>query len=254
MLALVLILSAFGVVPCIIGGIFLSVYLKSRRRADLMQRVPTSPAATVGAMQPGQLVEVTGALRCPKPLKSEMAGLPCASYVAWIERVYHEDEQDDDGNTETKERSEMLARNVRRVPFLVEDESGRVRVRPDGAEIDGQPVHDRFEARPARGQIWLGGVMVDLRAGGRTLGYRVREEILPIDQPVYVLGAVTDDGGIGRPGKDAQNAGFIISHRSEESVVRSHNNDRWIMWAGAGALAGGGLILVIAAVVGLLFL
>jgi len=253
MLVLVFILVAVGSVPCLIGVIFLSYHFRERRKAALIGRVPTSAAAAVAGMRPGQLVEVAGTLRCAKPLKSELAGHPCAYFQARVERSYEHDEQDANGGWRTEERSEALASAVRATPFFVEDGTGRVRVMPDGAEVDAQRVFDRFEERPPGGRIRFGGAVVDVNYGGRTLGYRYREEILPIDAPVYVLGTVEDGGGIARPAQGTRGAGFIISYRSEEALSRSYQGDRVFMWAGYGAVALGGLLIAIAIAVWLVW-
>jgi hypothetical protein len=253
MLALLVILVIVGSVPCLIGAIFLSYHFKERRKAALVARVPTSPASAVARMRPGQLVEVTGTLRCPKPLRSELAGRPCAYYRTWVDRVFEQDERDENDEWRRVERVETLASNARGVPFFVEDGTGRVRVTPDGAEVDTQSVFNEFEAGPSHGPIRIGNVAVARNHGLRTLGYRSREEILPIDGPVYVLGVVTSDGGIGRPIQGARDAGFIISYRSEEAVSQSHQGDRLVMWCGFGALALGALIIAIGIIVWLVW-
>src|SRR5918998_4709093 len=101
MLALVIILLGFGAVPCLIGAICLKYHYAERRRAALINRVPTSPAAAVAGMRPGQLVEVKGTLRCPTPLRSDLARRPCAYYRTWIERTYEAEERDESGETRT---------------------------------------------------------------------------------------------------------------------------------------------------------
>jgi hypothetical protein len=254
MFALVIILAMVGLVPCLLGTIILSVLFKARHRAALIRRVPTSPAVAVASMRPGQLVEVTGTLRCPKPLKSELAGEPCAYAVAWIDRVFDQEERDENGDSRTVESTETLATSVRSTSFFVEDASGRVRVVPDGAEVDARSVHNRFEPGPSRGRTWLGGKTVDLNHGFGTHGYQFREEVLPIDGPVYVLGVVTRDGSIGQPAKGARDAGFIISHRSEAQVASSYKDDRVLKWCGYGMMALGGLFFVIAGTVGVIWL
>ena len=246
MLWLAFFLVLAGLVPCLIGAIFLSVYVKNRQTAALMGRVPTSAAAAVARMRPGERAEVRGTLRCSKPLRSELAGLACAYYEARVERLYQQEERDSDGNSETVERTETIARNARLTPFVVEDESGRVRVTPDGAGVDAQGVFDEYIDWPATRRIRLGGREVELSHGFGTIGYRLREEILPVDQPVYVLGAVTGDGELARPSTGARDAGFIISYRSEYEEAHAARDDGWIMWGGIGTLALGGLFFAIA--------
>jgi hypothetical protein len=250
MLALAVILIIVGAVPCLIGVIFLSYELKRRRTAALMRRVPTSPASAVAGMQPGQVVEVTGTLRCKKPLRSELAGFPCAYYESRVERTFEHDERDDNDNVITVERTETLGSNARSVPFFVEDASGQVRVIPDGAGIDARLVFDQVEDGPWRSPVKLGGKRNDRDYGIRNIGYRTIEEILAVDAPVYVLGVVTPDGSIGRPDDGARDAELIISYRSEEAIAGSHQGDRLFLWCGAGALAVGGLLVAIGIGVG----
>jgi hypothetical protein len=257
MLALVLILVLVGCVPCAIGVIFLRVYVQGRRTAALMQRAGISSAASVAQMQPGRVVGVMGTLRCQKPLISEMARVPCAWSHAWIERIYEHDEREANGDWRTEETRETLGSHVRLRPFFVEDASGRVRVTPDGADVTAQTSMDRFEEHPAHGRVRLGDAMIDVNYGGRTVGYRFREEILPLDAPVYVLGVVTDKGEIARPGKDTSDAAFVISYRTESapgsSGIPAASDDGWIKWGGIGTLALGGLFFAIAGAVWLVW-
>jgi hypothetical protein len=254
MLALAVILLIAGVPCCVIGAIFLRVHFGEVRKAALVRRVPTSPASAVATMPLGRLVEVQGTLRCPRPLKSELAGQPCVYARTWVERMYQQQERDSDGTVRTVERTETLASSVRVAPCYVEDASGRVRVLPDGAEVDGLTAHDHFEERPAKGRMKLGRHTVDLNHGLDTLGYRFREEILPLDGPVYVLGVVTAAGEIAAPTPGTRDAAFIISRRSEAALSSANQGDRLVMWCGAGALAGGILLITIGLVAGLLWI
>jgi hypothetical protein len=255
MFVAVVILAIFGLAPTAFGIFFLSLHVRNLRRAALISRVPTSPAAAVAGMRPGQLVEVKGTLRCPKPLKSELAGRPCAYFESRLDRIFRQEVRDSDGDTRTEERTEAVATNVRLTPFFVEDATGRVRVVPNGAELDGLGVYDQFEERPGRGKgrISLGGRMVEIDYGFDTLGYRLREEILPIDDFVYVVGVVGSDGSIARPAKGQPGGGFLISYRSEESLVRSFQMDPMIFWPGVGGLAVGGLFFASALLVWLIW-
>jgi len=235
MLVLLVIMLLVGAVPCLIGIIFLRYSLGDRWRAALVARVPTSPASAVAGMRPGQLVEVKGTLRCPKPLTSELTRRPCAYFRTWVERT------------------ETLASYADRVPFLVEDETGRVLVSPNGAEIGAQDVYDRFKAGISAGQMTLAGRTVEMNHGFGTVGYRIREVLLPIDGPVYVLGAVTRDGSIGRPSRLRFDAGFIISPHVGEGSSGSPPGDRLMMWCGFGALAGGLLLMSIGVIAWLIW-
>jgi hypothetical protein len=102
----------------------------------------------------------------------------------------------DDDDVGSDRRSEVVASNERFAPFAVEDASGTVGVRGEGAEVDALNVVDRFERDAGGGlSFTLGGRTVR----ERTIGYRYVESVLPVDAPVYVLGAVQQDGRIGAP-------------------------------------------------------
>jgi E3 Ubiquitin ligase len=110
--------------------------------------------------------------------------------------VYEVTDRDSDGDSRTSRRSEVVASNERFAPFVVEDESGAVGVRGEGAEVDALEVMNRFERETGgAGTITLGGVTVNLGGGARTVGYRYEEKILPVDSPVYVLGPPKRMGG-----------------------------------------------------------
>lgn len=140
-------------------------------------------------------------------------------------REYQETERDADGDLETRRRSEVVASNEQFALFAVEDDSGAVGVRGEGAEVDALEVMDRFERDAGgAGSISLGGLTFNLGERERTIGYRHVESILPVDAPVYVLGAVQDDGEIGAP-PPGEEGRFLISHRSEEQLEKKFRRD-----------------------------
>ena len=65
--------------------------------------------------------------------------------------------------------------------------------------------------------------MTGLGGGERTVGCHYVESVLPVDAPVYVLGVVQRDGGIGVPAGDGGR--FEIGHRSEEQLQRKYRRD-----------------------------
>jgi E3 Ubiquitin ligase len=75
---------------------------------------------------------------------------------------------------------------------------------------------------------------VNLSGGPRTIGYRYVESVLPIDSPVYVLGAVQEDREIGAPAEEGEKSKFLISYRSEEQLEKKFKRDA--LWQGLIAL------------------
>jgi len=195
------------------------------------------------------IVEVKGTLRCDEPLTSEMTGTECAYYSAAVVREYLEEDRDDNDVTRDRCR-ETLSSNVQSVPFRVEDAMGVVAVDPEGAEVDAKSVMDRFERFTGQEgpSVSLGGVTLRLGERERTLGYRYQESILPVDAPVYVLGAVREGGAIGAPPPGTEGARFIISHRSEEALTKSIGGDARVLALVSAGLGAFGAIFIAVAV------
>jgi E3 Ubiquitin ligase len=142
-------------------------------------------------------------------------------YLSQVIREYNVRDYDSDGHLRTRRRTEVMASNERFAPFAVEDDSGMVSIRGDGAEVDALEVVNRFENNTGtEGNFTLGGLTVHLGGGPSTIGHRYVEGILPLDAPVYVLWVAREDGHIGAPTDEGGEKRFLISHRSEEQVEK----------------------------------
>ncbi len=246
----------FGILMLIAAGVLVYFRRRQLRKVELMRRVETSSATEVAGVSPGTLVEVKGTLRCESPLTSEMAGQTCAYYHSRVLREYTETERDSDGDLKTVRREETIASNEQFAPFALEDESGAVGVRGEGAEVDALQVLNRFdEETGGGGAITLGGVTISLGGGERTLGYRYLENILPVDRPVYVLGVVQADGQIGAPAEGDGEKRFFITYRSEEQLEKKYKRDALVLGLIALGLSVGGVLFLaigVAAAVGVI--
>ena len=240
-----LILLLFAIIFLVAGGVMLYFRRRTQQKAGLMSQTQTSNASEVSSLAPGTLVEVKGTLRCEEPLTSEMAGHTCAYYAATVTREYLERDDDDVGSDR---RSEIISQNTLFAPFSVEDSTGSVPVNAEGAEVDARQVMNRFERNTGNEgpSISLGGATLNLGGGERTIGYRYTESILPVDAPVYVLGTVQEDGGVGAPPPGESGHRFVVSHRSEEALGQSLG--KTVMWLGVGAIGAFVLGVVLLAI------
>jgi E3 Ubiquitin ligase len=246
-----LILLLFAVIFLVAGGVLLYFRNRTKQKSALMSQTETSNASDIGGISPGTLVEVKGTLRCDEPLTSEMAEKTCAYYSSTVTREYLRDDRDDDNDVGSDRRTEIIAQNVQFAPFMVEDDSGFVGVHAEGAEVDARQVMNRFDRNTGNeGSFSLGGVSVNLGGGERTIGYRYTESILPIDESVYVLGAVQEGGTIGAPHSGEKGNRFVVSHRSEEAHTQSLGKTAlWLGVGGAAALVLGVVLLVVGIIV-----
>lgn len=239
-----------GVAMWVAAGVLLRFRRRQLGKTGLMRRVETSRAADLAGVPPGTPVEVKGTLRCEEPLKSEMAGQECAYYRSAVIREYYESDLGDD-DIGPDRRSETVASNERFAPFAVEDGSGAVGVRSEGAEVDALEVMNRFE-KNTEGGITLGGITVHLGGGDRTIGYRHVESVLRPDEPVYVLGVLREDRQIGAPMEGDGETKFLISYRSEEQLEKSYRRGALVLGLLAvGLFLFGAVFVLIGAVAGL---
>ena len=272
-----LILSVLVIAFWALGGVMLYLRQQSRRKANLMGRVQTTEASPAYRVPAGTPVEVRGTLRCENPLTSEMARQSCAYYHSEIKRVYATQDSDSGpgGQSNTTTHREVVASETRFTPFSVEDESGAVGVRLEGAEVDAERVVERFEPHTAREGpvVSFAGETLQLDGGRNTVGYEYTESILALNRPVYVLGVAQEDGQIGAdalpvdeaprplllgeggevgylPSRADVERRFIVSHRSEEALAQALGKTAF--WTGLGALGAFVVGAVLLAVIGLL--
>jgi hypothetical protein len=251
----VLVFLGVGIAVWVFAGRMLLSVRKQRRTAALMRKTETTRAAEVAGLAVGTAVEVTGFLRCEKPIESEMAGQNCAYYKSQVIREYEVSDHDSDGPSFKHRRSEVMASNERFAPFTVEDASGAVGVRGEGAEVDAIEVTNRFEPYTGNeGGFELGGLTVRFGGGPRTLGYRYVESVLTPGTQVYVIGAVGADRSIEAPGASEGEKRFLISHRSEEEVGGRYQRNAVLLGCIAvGLLLFGAVFVTIGAVLGLAY-
>lgn len=183
-------------------------------------------------------VEVTGVIEARTALKAELSGQDCVAYRTQVEREWEEEKWEQDSKGErrrtTRRGSDTLSRNERLEPFYVRDDSGRILVDPQGADIDWVRSVERFEpgqVPPGQGDISaiavqaLGSVATALAgglapsAGRRTLGHRYSEWVLPVGRPVYLLGGAALRSGEACFQHPASGKRFLISLKMKEQLA-----------------------------------
>jgi hypothetical protein len=259
-----------GVVLLILCGVL--VFLRRSQQAKLREITSTETSTVDQVVQAAKyvaermgkagsfsrIVALAGVVRCENPLTSEVAQEPCVYFSTSVRREYEEaywetDSQSKERVRKTRSGSETVHTNSQRVPFWLEDETGRIFTNPRDAEIEGVQVVNRFEAGHA--MVALGKLRIDLgelipiRDAGerRTVGYKIQESILAPERQVYVLGEVVDADGkleIQKPREKGRK--FIISVKSQAELIRSTGSAaRWLLVGAAGSGALGAALLVI---------
>jgi hypothetical protein len=225
-----LVLGIFAALAALVGlGL---LYWRSRigKEIALMASVETSGAGSVATMAPGSPVEVKGTLRVRAPLIAEFSGQPAAYFKCEIDRTETYYERDSNGRDQRRTHTTTIYTNVKYGQCLVEDESGRVGIDFDGAEVEGVRTINEATADPSAGAggaaSMIGGVLYAV--AGRRYDFWRRENMLSPDIPIYVLGEVQQGGLIGKPAKGSKNKTFVISNKSEEERTTSlTSTTRW---------------------------
>lgn len=242
-----------GIVLLVVAGGLLWSGRRTQRKVNLLRRAVPATSASIRDAFPGELVSITGTARADRELRSEHSQAPCIYFESSVIREYERTRRtagsrNRPGRTTTSRSSETISSNSASVPFHIEDDGGRVHVLPDGAEFDAREILDRFDPAADSGpSVSFGGFSVNIGSGDRTLGYRYTERIIPVDERVFVLGVVDENGQVARPPNGRENAALIVSYRDEDTLRDSWR--RSAQWQAYGSLASAavGLILVIIA-------
>jgi hypothetical protein len=228
-------LVLFGVLLAPSAALLFWGWHASRKDMSLMRATETTPAGKVGKLAPGSLVEVKGRLRCATPLMGDLSRVPCAHFAASIERDYEILEYDPSRKAAYRvRRTACELSSTMFASFEIEDGSGRARVVPDGAIIEGVQAIDRYERHATADKCIPVKVGEDV-----TLGRRFQEVHLPVDAEIYVLGVVGEDRSIGAPPSGAKGQRFLISVNSEETrAAELGGKGKWMFGLGAACLIG----------------
>ncbi len=227
-----------------VTGFLVYNYFRLTKRMEAMSAVETSTAAALQDIYQGvaagvgkgyfeQPAEMKGVIECDTPLESELGKQPCVYDSMTVTRKWEEDYEEEDEETgrmvqKTRQGSDTVSSNRRSTVFAVRDDTGTLKVDPEGASIDTEKTVDRFEPKSSLsgGQIAFGGFsfsvgeLSDL-GHRRTLGYHFHEEVLAVGKRVYVLGNATDMGGELMLQKPREKGQFLISMKSEEELMAS---------------------------------
>ena len=252
--------SGFMGMLLIIGVAFfgLAGYLLWKRRdfsarMSILRRAVPATAGEIANAFPGEIVSVTGTARTTQPLTSEQSETPCVYYD--FEVIEHSRRRRNMVNVGPSRRRrhragrrsrKTVAENTQWCPFIVEDQSGQVGVIPDGAFFEARQVMNRYERQQGSNPLGIPGLEIDIGWGDRVDGYRIRESVIEVDSPVFVAGAVDENGQLSAR---SNGTGMIVTHRSE-SAIRDEwgNRERWTLY-GAILTTGIGLFLLLAAFV-----
>jgi hypothetical protein len=195
--------------------------LRSLRRKRLIENVPTSKVKAVFM----GLNEVKGRARSDAPLTSYLAHAACVYYEYkvqehWSRTVTYTDSK---GKTQTRHESgwTTVASEVAAPPFDLEDDTGRLRVVPAGAEIEAIGI---FDHTCGRSDPLYYGKGPDGAVSNSDHRRRFTEHAIRVGDRVYVIGCarLREDRVEPEIARDRDAELFLISTRSEEQILSGY--------------------------------
>jgi hypothetical protein len=212
-------------------GLLLSGF-KSLRRKRLVENVPTSKVAGVFL----GLTELKGVAEDDDPLESYLTERECVWYAFEVEEEWRRTETYTDSKGNVKTRTESGWTTVKqadvRDPFFLRDDTGRVRVVPDEAEIEGETALSRI---CGTGDPLYYGKGPASAIAHSTHRRRFGERLIAPRASLYVLGTARLREDVVEPeiAADDEEEMFLISIRSEEAILRSYG-----LWTPVKLMAG----------------
>jgi hypothetical protein len=177
-----------------------------------------------------------------------------AYYTAELVQVYEEQENYTDAQGQQQRRTVRKEQSVTNEksaePLLLKDAGtgGTVLIdlQDGGLQMDLINGCDRFEPVENMNTYGFYNAYTPRPLGNRTLGYRMKEKIIPLGQPLYVLGEAQMRSGsiiISRPSDSKKS--FIVSTKSESQIAGEAKRGSVFALAGGIVLALGGAAVAV---------
>lgn len=246
-----------GAVLIVIGALILPLLARHQhKKARTFSEVPRYDCVQVaehGELAPGMRVAVSGrAVAGPGgALTAPASNRPCVWYRLVVSERVRETRRDSDGKRTTRETERVISEERSPDAIVLRDGTGQVLIEPADARVDrATETIDRLDAPPAAGvsTISIGPVTVNLGNGDGVIGIRRREEIIALDEDLYVLGGAYNRGGEGVIRKPREGMYVISTRTAQELAAGARTGARWFTGF-AGGLTIVGIVLVVLGII-----
>ncbi len=249
--------GSFNLLVCLGGGFILGLYCiyTGLKKYPLLQKIEDTPTSKVSSVSVG-LVELSGKARFIEPEKSPVNDTAC---VYWQVIVWHYCRR---GRSMAWE--EFYSTESKK-PFYIEDETGKMLVSPEGAQIeitlasqyeghivDKGLLRHVYPLIDGRVLKFIESLDEDLKQkflACKNEGFRVSEFIIRQNDPLYVMGSATpSEGAFSAEKQDAliirkgtSDTTLYISTTRESTIVGNLSSS--VHWYIFGGLALSGICL-----------
>lgn len=218
------------IVAGVLTLLFFWLMLRVGRRMRFLADTPTSKARGVFIGQ----VELSGRSKLAPPLRSFLAGSECVWYSYTVEEEWErwetEHYTDKDGKSRTRQVRKsgwtQIDHGGENPAFFIEDETGAVRVQPEGAQIDSVTAFSETVHRGDALYFQKGPSNEIAHSNGKR---RFNEQVIPLNADVFIAGRARERSDVVAPEIAADRAQelFMISCKGESRILRGY---RWAFW------------------------
>ncbi|MCK1797505.1 E3 ubiquitin ligase family protein [Streptomyces sp. XM4193] len=234
----------------------------TNERINRLERTETVTISDLRAMQqaaaeaagPGHFrypCEVVGVARAHRDglITSQLKEIRCVWHRHKITRKYEEFRRDSKGRRQKETRHEVVSQHRSGTAFFVEDASGKVVVRPSGADVVGaaKPLNNFVQQQGDRGGVSVG--PLTFGGHGGTVGFKHEEWVLREGVQLFVHGEASDVNGYLEIGKPAESGEYIVSAKSERELLKDETRELMIGGTMAGVILLGGAVLLVLGIV-----
>jgi hypothetical protein len=225
-------------------GLLILAYYNFRRKR-LIDDTPTSKTQGVFI----GMTELKGTAESDIPLTAYLSGLKCVSFKWSVEeewsKIVSETYHDSQGRTQTRTRTEHGWQTIDQgglsIPFYLKDDTGIVRINPQGASITDLQTFYRF-SKPDDELYYAKGPLSEIAHSVHRR--RFRENAILLHSQIYVMGQARerDDVVAAEVAADKQGSVFLISIKTEKQISSSYGRNLWISYFVGMLLAIGGAL------------
>ena len=235
--------ALLGIILACGGGFLIFLGIRKTNESNTLSRYV--PADTVAGIPFGVPVVTNGTVAADQPLTSPVTQKPCVYFEYLLER--EEETKDNNGNTNWQWR-QVGSPERQSIPFYLQDQSGKILIKPDGCEVNGVYRTQQF-LQPGTIQdtnsigMKLFSSVIQMTNSLNHNRERVTESVIAIGANLNAFGIATMEG----EQKFLQKTNdypLVLSPLSKDQLVGSERKTSYIYFGLGAALVLVGLFLI----------
>ncbi|MFC2162331.1 GIDE domain-containing protein [Candidatus Altiarchaeota archaeon] len=241
--------AAVALMSLAAGGFCFFQGMRTLKAKHLIENIPTSRIRSLAM----GLVEVKGEVICLEPLTSPISGTKCVSYSYTVDEYVREDASSGTGitrQTDYVERWKNIRSGKKSTAFKIKDETGSLRVDPQGSRIDAPLSATYHEKRAGKGRGLMDVLadaidksingpeekLIKIRPGQsisdpKPSDLRYREYLILPGEELYVMGTAGNDGKETTIARGLNERFFYISRHSEKKISSRMGREAFMLMA-----------------------